>query len=63
MVNTPRGPGAQTDGADIRRAANRLKVSVLTTVAAALAAAEGLEEWVRGGRQISVKSLQEHLQR
>jgi carbamoyl-phosphate synthase large subunit len=63
VVNTPRGSGAQTDGADIRRAATRHKVSVLTTVAAALAAAEGLEEWVRGGRQISVRSLQEHLSR
>jgi carbamoyl-phosphate synthase large subunit len=63
VVNTPRGRGAQTDGADIRRAATKHKVPVLTTIAAALAAGEGLEEWAQSGRVLAVKSLQEHLSR
>jgi carbamoyl-phosphate synthase large subunit len=63
VVNTPRGQGAQTDGADIRRAATQHKVPVLTTIAAALAAAEGVEEWLRAGGTLAVRSLQEHLAR
>jgi carbamoyl-phosphate synthase large subunit len=59
VVNTPRGSGAATDGADIRRAATVQRVSVQTTVAAALASALGMIE--REGKPFTVTSLQEHL--
>ena len=58
VVNTPQGRGARADGAYIRRAARQYKVPLLTTVAAARAAAAGVLE--RGGRPFTVKSLQEH---
>jgi len=58
VVNTPRGHGPRADGAHIRRAARQYKVPLLTTVAAARAAAAGVAE--RAGRPFSVKSLQEH---
>ena len=58
VVNTPRGRGPRADGARIRRAARQYKVPLLTTVAAARAAAAGAAE--RGGRPFTVKSLQEH---
>ena len=44
VVNTPRGRGPRADGAHIRRAASVNKVSCLTTVAAALAAANGMAD-------------------
>jgi carbamoyl-phosphate synthase large subunit len=58
VVNTPQGRGARADGAYIRRAARQYKVPLLTTVAAARAAAAGVLE--RAGRPFTVKSLQEH---
>ncbi len=58
VVNTPRGSGPRSDGMYIRIAANVNGVSAVTTVDAALAAAEGLAENAR--RSISVKSLQEY---
>jgi carbamoyl-phosphate synthase large subunit len=58
VVNTPRGRGPRADGAHIRRAAHQYKVPLLTTVAAARAAAAGVLE--RGKQPFSVKSLQEH---
>jgi carbamoyl-phosphate synthase large subunit len=58
VVNTPRGRGPRSDGAYIRRAARQYKVPLLTTVAAAGAAAAGVAE--RAGRPFTVKSLQEH---
>jgi carbamoyl-phosphate synthase large subunit len=45
VVNTPRGGGPRADGAHIRMAAARHGVSLLTTVAAARAAARGLADW------------------
>jgi carbamoyl-phosphate synthase large subunit len=45
VVNTPKGGGPRADGAHIRMAAARHGVSLLTTVAAARAAARGLAEW------------------
>ncbi|MGC8628081.1 MAG: carbamoyl-phosphate synthase large subunit [Acidimicrobiales bacterium] len=57
VVNTPRGRGPRADGAHIRRAARQYKVPLLTTVAAARAAAAGVRE--RGGQPLTVKSLQE----
>ena len=64
VINTPRnGRGASADGAEIRRASMLSKVPVITTVAAALAAASGVSELTEEGvaKPFSVRSLQEHL--
>ncbi len=58
VVNSPRGRGARADGSHIRAAANVHRVPCLTTVAAALAAANGMTEWV--ATDLRVRSLQEH---
>jgi carbamoyl-phosphate synthase large subunit len=58
VVNTPRGSGSRADGMYIRIAANVNRVSAVTTVDAALAAAEGLAE--TAGEAITVCSLQEY---
>ncbi|MGH9105860.1 MAG: carbamoyl-phosphate synthase large subunit [Acidimicrobiales bacterium] len=58
VVNTPRGRGPRADGAYIRRAARQYKVPLVTTVAAARAAASGVTD--RRGQPFTVKSLQEH---
>ncbi len=58
VVNTPSGQAARSDGETIRKAASLHKVSCVTTVAAALAAAEGLAE--RHGSTLGVRSLQEY---
>jgi carbamoyl-phosphate synthase large subunit len=58
VVNTPRGRGPRADGAHIRRAANIARVPCLTTIAAAVAAAGGMTEWVQ--QPLRVRSLQEH---
>ncbi len=50
--------GARADGSHIRAAANVHRVPCLTTVAAALAAANGMTEWV--ATDLRVTSLQEH---
>ena len=59
VINTPRGSGAYSDGAEIRRACTVHKVPIHTTIAAALASASGIGEW--SVRPFRVKSLQEHL--
>ena len=59
VVNTPRGSSASSDGAEIRRACTVLKVPIMTTVAALVAAASGIDEWA--STPFSVKSLQEYL--
>ena len=58
VVNTPRGRGPRADGAYIRRAARQYNVPLVTTVAAARAAAGGMLE--RAGHPFTVTSLQEH---
>ncbi len=58
VVNTPRGRGPRADGAHIRRAASAHRVPIVTTVAAARAAAAGIADWARHG--LTVRSLQEH---
>ncbi len=58
VVNTPRGRGPRADGAYIRRAASTHGVPIITTVAAARAAASGIADW--SSRGLSVRSLQEH---
>ena len=59
VINTPRGTGDYSDGAEIRRACTVSKVPMHTTLAAAVAAASGIVEWK--DRPFSVKSLQEWL--
>ena len=58
IVNTPRGRGPRADGAHIRRAALAHGVACVTTVAAGLAAASGIEEVAT--RDAVVRSLQEY---
>jgi carbamoyl-phosphate synthase large subunit len=58
VVNSPRGRGPRADGAYIRAAANVHRVPLLTTGAAALAAARGMVDWQR--METRVRSLQEY---
>jgi carbamoyl-phosphate synthase large subunit len=58
VVNTPSGKESRQDDSYIRKTAVRRKVPYITTLAAALAAAKGIEA-LRKGRG-SVKSLQEY---
>ena len=58
VVNTPQGRGGRTDGEAIRKAANVNHVSSVTTVEAALAAAQGMAEQL--DHPLEVKSLQEY---
>ncbi|MGK2958934.1 MAG: carbamoyl-phosphate synthase large subunit [Acidimicrobiales bacterium] len=60
VINTPRGSGPRSDGYDIRSAAGLYHVPCLTTVAAGLAAAQGMADWAKHG--LEVRSLQEHHQ-
>jgi carbamoyl-phosphate synthase large subunit len=58
IVNSPRGRGPRADGAHIRTAAGAHGVPLLTTAAAALAAANGMADWLH--HEIRVRSLQEY---
>ncbi len=58
VVNSPRGRGPRADGAHLRRAAAEARVPLLTTAAAALAAANGIAEWTT--RDLGVRSLQSY---
>jgi carbamoyl-phosphate synthase large subunit len=58
VVNSPRGRGPRADGAHIRAAAQRNNVPLLTTAAAALAAAKGMVDWSR--HPLQVRTLQEY---
>jgi carbamoyl-phosphate synthase large subunit len=58
VVNTPRGRIGRSDGEQIRKAASLHGVGCVTTIAAALAAAEGMAE--RHDDEIGVRSLQEY---
>jgi carbamoyl-phosphate synthase large subunit len=57
VVNTPRGSVGRSDGEHIRTAASLHRVSYVTTVSAALAAAQGMGE---SPDRLPVKSLQEY---
>jgi carbamoyl-phosphate synthase large subunit len=59
VINTPRGTGDYSDGAEIRRACTVNKVPMHTTMAAAVAASSGIAEWKN--KPFSVRSLQEWL--
>jgi len=58
VVNSPRGRGPRADGAHLRRAAAEARVPLLTTAAAALAAANGIADWT--SRDLGVRSLQSY---
>lgn len=58
VINTPIGKLGMHDDSYIRKAAIKHKVPCITTVAAALAAAEGIESYLKGHG--TVKSLQEY---
>ena len=58
VINTPRGSGPRADGDYIRAAAGRAGVLLLTTRAAALAAAAGLRDWL--SHRLFARSLQEY---
>ena len=59
VINTPSGKLGKYDDSYIRKAAIKYKVPyITTTVAAAIAAAKGIEAHRRGGGE--VKSLQEY---
>ncbi|MDH3754184.1 MAG: carbamoyl-phosphate synthase large subunit [Acidimicrobiia bacterium] len=58
VVNTPQGPGPRADGAHIRRSAGSRGVPLLTTVSAALAAANGIADW--RNHALAVRTLQEY---
>ena len=61
VMNTPRGPagnsGPRVDGYEIRTAAVAANIPCLTTVQAAAAAVQGIEELIRG--ELGVRSLQD----
>ena len=58
VVNSPRGRGPRADGEHIRKAAGLASVPLLTTSAAALAAANGMADWK--AHPLAVRSLQEY---
>ena len=61
VVNSPRGRGPRADGGYIRSAAGVAGVPLMTTAAAALAAADGMADWAT--HELQVKPLQEYHQR
>jgi carbamoyl-phosphate synthase large subunit len=58
VINTPRGRGPRADGAHIRRASVQHGVACITTVAAGLAAAQGIAALLE--RTPDARSLQEY---
>ena len=58
VVNTPAGKLSVTDDSYIRKSAIRIKVPYITTITAALAAAEGIAARLQG--ETGVKALQEY---
>ena len=58
IINTPIGKSAASDDSYIRKAAIKYKIPYLTTIAASLAASEGIKAYLEN--KGSVKSLQEY---
>ena len=58
VVNTPSGKLSATDDSYVRKSAIRYKVPYITTLAAALAAAEGIGARIQG--DVEVKALQDY---
>ncbi|MBP7603453.1 MAG: carbamoyl-phosphate synthase large subunit [Spirochaetes bacterium] len=59
IINTPTGKIPKHDAFSIRQAALRFRVPIITTIAGAKAAVQGLLE-VRRNRDLSVRSIQEY---
>jgi carbamoyl-phosphate synthase large subunit len=57
VINSPQGRGSRADGSEIRDAAGRAGVPLVTTAAAGLAAAHGISDWANN--PLTVRSLQE----
>jgi carbamoyl-phosphate synthase large subunit len=57
VINTPRGSGPRADGAYIRTAAAVHHIPCITTVAAGVAAANGMADWA--AHELHVRTLQE----
>ncbi|NOT04708.1 MAG: carbamoyl-phosphate synthase large subunit [Anaerolineales bacterium] len=58
VVNTPLGPHAHSDGAEIRSAAIAMNVPLLTTLSAAMAAVSAIQAIRK--KELSYRSLQSH---
>jgi carbamoyl-phosphate synthase large subunit len=58
VLNTPLGPHAHTDGAEIRSAAIAMNVPLLTTLSAAMAAVSAIQ--AMGKKELRYRSLQSH---
>ncbi|MEZ5381064.1 MAG: carbamoyl-phosphate synthase large subunit [Microthrixaceae bacterium] len=58
VINTPRGRGPRADGVEIREAAGRHGIPLMTTVSAASAAVRGMSD--RRSHQLAVRTLQEY---
>jgi carbamoyl-phosphate synthase large subunit len=58
ILNTPLGPHAHSDGAEIRAAATVMNVPLLTTLSAAMAAVNAIQALRQ--KELSYRSLQEH---
>ena len=61
ILNTPLGPHAHADGADIRAAATLMNVPLLTTLSAAMAAVNAIQALRQ--KELSYRSLQEHFKK
>ncbi|HOL49132.1 MAG TPA: carbamoyl-phosphate synthase large subunit [bacterium] len=60
IINTPAGKQSQYDDSYIRKNAIKYRIPYMTTIAAAHAAAKGIEAMIKSGSSYSVKSLQEY---
>jgi carbamoyl-phosphate synthase large subunit len=58
IVNTPLGPSTHTEGAQIRAAATRMGVPLITTLSAAAAAVSAIR--ALGQKELRYRSLQDH---
>lgn len=61
VLNTPLGPHAHSDGAEIRSAAIAMNVPLLTTLSAALAAVSAIQ--AMGKKELKYRSIQSHFAR
>jgi carbamoyl-phosphate synthase large subunit len=58
VLNTPLGPHAHTDGAEIRKAAIAMNIPLLTTLSAAMAAVSAIQALSK--KELRYRSLQRH---
>jgi carbamoyl-phosphate synthase large subunit len=61
VLNTPLGPHAHSDGAEIRSAAIAMNIPLLTTLSAARAAVSAIQAMSK--KELSYRSLQSHFQK